>query len=46
MREPDYNLPILLVDDDALVRDVVEQYLRTLGFQRIISLGNKELLSS
>ncbi|MCB0412178.1 MAG: response regulator [Bdellovibrionales bacterium] len=42
MRGPDYNLPILLIDDDALVRDVVEQYLKSIGFNRVLAVGDPQ----
>lgn len=42
MKEPDWNLPILLIDDDAMVRGVVEDYLRSYGFTRVISVGEPQ----
>ena len=42
MNKPDFNLPILLVDDDAMVRGVVEEYLASFGFTRIVSLGEPQ----
>lgn len=42
MKEPDWNLPILLIDDDAMVRGVVEDYLRSFGFTRVIPIGDPQ----
>lgn len=36
MRSPDFDLPILLIDDDAMVRSVMLEYLQSFGFKRII----------
>jgi two-component system, chemotaxis family, chemotaxis protein CheY len=33
---PDFDIPILLVDDDAMVRGVLMDYLTSFGFTRII----------
>lgn len=33
--DPNYNIPILLIDDDALVREVVVEYLQSFGFSNI-----------
>lgn len=33
---PDFDLPILLVDDDAMVRGVLVEYLQSFGFRHII----------
>jgi len=35
MSNPRMDLPILVVDDDALVRDVVVEYLKDMGFVNI-----------
>jgi two-component system chemotaxis response regulator CheY len=42
MLPPDLNLPILLIDDDAMVRVVVEDYLKSFGFTRVVSLGDSQ----
>lgn len=31
----EYNMPILVVDDDAMVRDILVEYLKSYGFVRI-----------
>ncbi len=36
----DYGLPILLVDDDAMVRTVIVEYLINLGFKNIKQAKN------
>ena len=33
--KPNYQVPVLLIDDDAMVRDVIEGYLKSFGFQKI-----------
>lgn len=35
MSQPNYDLPILVVDDDAQVRDVVVEYLKGFGFTSV-----------
>lgn len=37
---PDYNLSILVVDDDALVRNVLVEYLLSFGFKNIKQAKN------
>ncbi|MEO0335343.1 MAG: response regulator [Pseudomonadota bacterium] len=39
-REPNLDLPVLLIDDDAMVRDVVAQYLESYGFTRVRQMGD------
>lgn len=36
MSQVDLLLPILVVDDDAMVRDIVIEYLNSFGFQNVI----------
>lgn len=36
MSQPDFAIPILLVDDDAMVRGVLLEYLREFGFKHVI----------
>jgi two-component system chemotaxis response regulator CheY len=36
MNQPDFDLPILLVDDDAMVRSVLLEYLKEFGFKHVI----------
>lgn len=36
MSQPDYDVPILLVDDDAMVRSVLLDYLKEFGFKHVI----------
>src|SRR5690349_20160077 len=36
MSQPDFELPILLVDDDAMVRGVLLEYLHAFGFKHVI----------
>lgn len=38
MSKPDYNIPILLVDDDAMVRDILLEYLQSFGFHNVRDL--------
>ncbi len=38
----DFNLPILLVDDDAMVREVVFEYLKEMGFNNILVAGDSQ----
>lgn len=35
MSKPQLNIPILVVDDDAQVREIVVEYLKSFGFTRI-----------
>lgn len=34
--KPNYDIPILLVDDDAMVRQVLLDYLKSFGFTRVM----------
>jgi CheY-like chemotaxis protein len=36
MTKPDYDIPILLVDDDAMVRSVLLEYLKSFGFRHVV----------
>ena len=40
--EPNFDLPVLLIDDDAMVRDVVAQYLESFGFTKVHQLGDPQ----
>ena len=42
MSRPLYDLPILVVDDDAMVRDVVVDYLKDIGFSNILEAKNSQ----
>lgn len=42
MSQVDNSLPIMLVDDDAMVRGVVEEYLKSFGFTRILSVSDPQ----
>ena len=42
MRPPDYDIPILLIDDDAMVRSVLLEYLQSFGFRHIIDTKDPE----
>ncbi|MGE0762153.1 MAG: response regulator [Bdellovibrionales bacterium] len=42
MRPPDLDTPILLIDDDALVRSVLLEYLQSFGFRYIIDTKDPE----
>jgi two-component system, chemotaxis family, chemotaxis protein CheY len=36
MSEVDWDIPILLIDDDAMVRGILIEYLHSFGFKRVI----------
>lgn len=36
MRPPDFDIPILLIDDDAMVRSILLEYLQSFGFRHIM----------
>ncbi len=36
------NIVVLVIDDDAMVRDILIEYLRVFGFQKIISARNAQ----
>lgn len=36
MKPVDFDIPILLVDDDAMVRGVLAEYLQSFGFRQVI----------
>lgn len=38
MSQVNLGLPILLIDDDGMVRSILEEYLRSFGFRNIISI--------
>lgn len=40
MNQPNYNLPILVVDDDAMVRTVLVEYLISFGFKNVMEAKN------
>lgn len=40
--KPIFDLPILVVDDDAMVRDVVVDYLKDMGFSNILEAKNSQ----
>lgn len=42
MNQVDYDLPILLVDDDAMVRDVLNEYLKEIGFRHVMSFRDPQ----
>lgn len=42
MARPLMDLPILVVDDDAMVRGVVVEYLKELGFSNILEAKNSQ----
>ena len=40
MKQPNYNISILVVDDDAMVRTVMVEYLVSFGFRKIHQAKN------
>ncbi len=42
LRAPNLNIPILLVDDDAMVRDVVQEYLKEIGLVNVLVAGDSQ----
>lgn len=42
-REPNFDLPVLLIDDDAMVRDVIKEYLLSYGFTTIVDMKDPKL---
>lgn len=36
MSQPNFDIPILLIDDDAMVRGVLLEYLQSFGFRNIL----------
>jgi two-component system chemotaxis response regulator CheY len=42
MNSPVWDLPLLVVDDDAMVRGVVVDYLRDIGFTSILEAKNSQ----
>lgn len=42
MRPPDFDIPILLVDDDAMVRSILLEYLKSFGFTHIIDVKDSK----
>ena len=43
MNDSNFTLPILLIDDDAMVREVLVEYLKGYGFTNIKSLHDPKL---
>ncbi len=42
MSKPIWDLPILVVDDDAMVRGVVVEYLKEIGFNNVLDTINSQ----
>ena len=42
-REPNFDLPVLLIDDDAMVRDVIKEYLYSFGFTRVTDMKDPKV---
>lgn len=42
MNSPVWDLPLLVVDDDAMVRGVVVDYLKDIGFMSILEAKNSQ----
>lgn len=36
MPQVDYDIPILFIDDDGMVRSILSEYLSTLGFRNVL----------